>query len=341
MLVSIVTPSYNQASYLEQTIQSVLAQDYASIEYWIIDGGSTDPSVEIIQRYADRFSDRLVGWVSERDSGQAEAINKGLERSGGEIAAWLNSDDLYLPGAVSAAVAAFQADPDLGMVYGDAITIDQSGSPLGTLASGEWGLADLMRFRILCQPAVFLRRSVLVQAGLLDLGYHYLLDHQLWLRLARLAPIRHLPRLSAAARQHPGAKNVAQAPGFGVEALRILDWMRTQPDLAPLVEKDRRRVEAGAYRLNARYLLDGGYPGPALQSYFHALLLSPGFTLQHWHRMVYALLSLAGFRGLAGWYYRLRRDRRPDLSKMPLLNGWPGLSGTNNQFPETSEPPLS
>ncbi|HSF82394.1 MAG TPA: glycosyltransferase family 2 protein [Anaerolineales bacterium] len=301
-LVSIITPSYNQASYLEETILSVVEQDHSPLEYFIVDGGSQDGSLDIIQKY----SDRLTWWVSERDAGQAEAINKGLARATGEIVAWLNSDDLLLPGAVARAVSALEANPELGMVFGDAITIAAEGQPLKRLAFNDWGLPEFMRFRIICQPAVFMRKACLERAGLLDPSYHYLLDHHLWIRLARLAPVQHIPETLAAARHHPGAKNVAQAAGFGQEALRILGWMETQADLAPFVQKDRRRIEAGAQRLNARYLLDGDLPGPALRAYGRALARSPGFTLRHWHRILYALLSLAGGKSLANLYDRLR-----------------------------------
>ncbi len=122
--VSIVTPSFNQAAFLEETIQSVLSQDYPNLEYIIIDGGSTDGSVEIIKKYADK----LAYWVSEKDTGQADAINKGLIRVTGEIVAWLNSDDIYLPGTIRAAVEALQAHPDCGLVYGDVLSVDAKGS---------------------------------------------------------------------------------------------------------------------------------------------------------------------------------------------------------------------
>ncbi len=305
-LVSIITPSYNQAEYLEETILSVLNQTYPQIEYLLVDGGSTDGSLEIIQKYSDRFA----WWVSEPDSGQAEAINKGMTRANGEVITWLNSDDLYLPGAITEAVSALQSAPETGMVFGDAMTIDSRGELLNKLTFGDWGLAELMRFRIICQPAVYMRRAVLKQTGFLDPSYQFLLDHQLWIRIARLAPILHIPKRWAAARHHPQAKNVALAAGFGQEAFRILEWMETQPDLEPQIRRDRRRIEAGAYRLEARYLLDGDLAGPALRSYGNALIRSPRFALQHWHRMLYAVLSLVGGQTLAKSYYQRRHHKQ-------------------------------
>lgn len=291
-----MTPSYNQAAYLDDTLRSVLAQDYPNLEYLVVDGASTDGSPAIIERYADR----LAWWVSEPDHGQAEAINKGLRRARGEIVAWINSDDVYLPGAVRRAVEALTARPELGLVYGDALTIDPHGRPLNRLRFDEWGLDDLLRFRIICQPAVFMRRSLLEQAGWLDPTHHFLLDHQLWLRLARLAPLAYLGagayRPLAAARHHPAAKNLTMADKVGREIQQVLDWMQTQPDLAARVAADRRHVYGGAYRLSARYLLEGSLPGPALRMYFKALGQWPGYTLKHAHRMAYALACLAGLK---------------------------------------------
>lgn len=303
-LVSIITPSYNQVRYLEQTIQSVLAQGYPQLEYIIVDGGSTDGSLETIRNYADR----LAWWVSEPDSGQADAINKGMQRAKGEIVAWLNSDDLYLPEAISGAVKALEANPAAGMVFGDAITIDEQGAELNPLVFGDWGLRELMRFRIICQPAVFMRRGALEEAGYLDPSFHFLLDHLLWVRIAQRTPVCHVASSWAAARHHPAAKNVSQAAGFGQEAFRILGWMEGQPDLQPRLHADRRRIEAGAYRLNARYLLDGGQPAASLHSYLQALWRSPRFTLQHWRRMLYAIASLAGARSLANRYSQRRKS---------------------------------
>ena len=338
-LVSIITPSYNQAQFLEDTIQSVLRQDYESIEYILVDGASTDDSPEIIRRYADR----LAWWVSEPDRGQAEAINKGFQHATGEIVAWLNSDDLYLPGAVSWGVAALQADSTLGLVFGDALTIDAEGHPLNRLSFGDWGLLDLLSFRIICQPAVFMRRSVLERAGLLDNSYHLMLDHQLWIRMARLAPVKHIPRVLAAARHHPQAKNIRQSAGFSQETQQVLEWIAQQPDLAVFYGQSRRRIQGGAYRLQARYYLDGSQPAEALRYYGRALLASPRYALRHTHRMAYALLELVGLKKLAQGSLRRASARQKlqnvQISELALISQadlnsdshWPGIRLSGSQ----------
>src|SRR5215207_2503335 len=127
MLISIVTPSFNQDRYIEETIRSVLSQDYPSIEYMIVDGASSDETVDIIKKYEDK----LAYWVSENDKGQTEAINKGFRHAKGDILAWINSDDTYQPGAVAAVVKYLQDHPDVGMVYGDCNYINESGNVTG------------------------------------------------------------------------------------------------------------------------------------------------------------------------------------------------------------------
>ncbi len=304
--ISIVTPSYNQAPFLEQTIQSVLGQGYPNLEYMVVDGASQDGSLEIIQRYAHRLS----WWVSEKDRGQGEAINKGFARATGEIVGWLNSDDVYQPGALAAAVQAFQAHPEAGLVFGDVLAIDGENRVLNLMRAGDWGLDELMSFHILNQPGVFMKRSVLEQAGYLDPDYHYMLDTHLWLRMAQAAPMVYVRQTLAAGRYHPLAKNLAAAPRFGDEALRIVVWMQTQPVLAERFRQISRQVWAGAYRINGRYRLDGGQPRPALKYYLKSLASYPPIALPEWHRMLYALLCLVGLDRLKPAYYALRRSIR-------------------------------
>jgi glycosyltransferase involved in cell wall biosynthesis len=309
--VTIVTPSYQQAAFLEQTILSVLEQDYPDIEYMVIDGGSTDGSVEIIQRYADR----LAYWVSERDSGQAEAINKGLRRATGEIVAWVNSDDYYMPGAVRQAVKLLEAHPELGFVYGDVLAVDGEGRPVNRMRYGDWGLDGLLTFRMIGQPSVFMCRSVLDQAGLLREDMGYLLDHDLWLRIAGRAPVKYVPEVWSAARYHAAAKNVAQTERFCQEAYRVAERLPVDPILAAHYRRLRRQVLAGLYRLDGWYLSEGGKPGRALRSYGRSVGYDPLPALRDWRRVGGTLLAALGLRWVRPLYERYRVWRRSSHGK--------------------------
>jgi len=304
-LVSIVTPSYNQAAYLEQTLISVLEQDYPRLEHFVVDGASTDGSVDVIRKYADR----LTWWVSEKDSGQAEAINKGLARANGEILAWLNSDDYYLPGAILGAVKAFHENPDVVLVYGNMLAVDGHGNTINMLKYNQLTLEDLLCFQIIGQPAVFFRREAYERASGLDPSYHYFLDHHLWLRIALQGQILHMDETWAAARYHPEAKNRMKAAEFGREAFRVLDWEQNQPGLAEAVTGVERRARASAHRVDARYQLDGGQAWKSLLSWFRAMFIHPRTALARLNILVSALIQLIGLGALREMYLK-RRERR-------------------------------
>ena len=217
-LVSIVTPSYNQAHFLESTIRSVLEQDYPNIEYILVDGGSTDGSIEILHRYADRFA----WWVSEKDSGQTEAINKGFARAKGEFLAWLNSDDTYQPHAVAEAVAFLQARPEVGMVYGDANYIDEKGSSLGRFPAAQTNYTLLRRgFVHIPQQAAFWRADLWKKVGPLDPSFYFAMDYDLWTRLAVLAPLVYVPRVWENFRLHSQGKTILAEDRCWPEMLRV------------------------------------------------------------------------------------------------------------------------
>ena len=305
--ISIVTPSFNQAKFLEQTIRSVLDQSFPAAEYFVMDGGSNDPSLEIIKKY----SDRLSGWVSEKDNGQAEAINKGMLRCSCDIIAWINSDDYYLPGAFQQAVKAFEEHPEAGIVYGNVLSVDGSGTPINLQKFPDYNLADLMCFKIISQPAVFMRRFVLEKAGLINPELHYLLDHQLWLRMAASAPIVHIPFTLAAARYHADAKNVSQTAGFGIEAFQIISWMKHDPGLAAIFSKNERKITGGAHRLNAYYLVEGGQYKAAITAYWQAFKNAPASIKKDWHRIIYSAFALLGLKSIRQLYMKARgRFRR-------------------------------
>jgi len=217
-LVSFVTPSFNQAPFLEETICSVLEQDYPHIEYILVDGGSQDGSTEIIQRYADR----LAWWVSEPDQGQTDAINKGFRRARGDILAWLNSDDTYLPHAISQAVEFLQANPQAGMVYGDANLVDGGGNVIGKFPSRQTDYRRLRRGYVhIPQQAAFFRTSLWQQVGPLDPSFYFAMDYDLWVRLARLAELCYQPRLWANFRLHDTGKSVIADDRCWPEMLRV------------------------------------------------------------------------------------------------------------------------
>jgi glycosyltransferase involved in cell wall biosynthesis len=217
-LVSIITPSLNQAQFLEATIESVLDQDYPNLEYIIVDGGSSDGSLEIIQRY----SNRLSWWVSEKDLGQTDAINKGFARAKGEILAWLNSDDTYRPNAVSEAVEYLSHKPEVGMVYGNADFINHNGNIIGRFPAAQTDYKRLRRGYVhIPQQASFWRAELWNKVGPLDPSFYFAMDYDLWVRLARLAKVEYIPRLWANFRLHSSGKTVAADERCWPEMLKV------------------------------------------------------------------------------------------------------------------------
>ena len=308
-LISIITPSYNQGDYLELSILSVLNQDYPNLEYIVVDGNSTDGSQEIIKKHEDRLS----WWVSENDNGQADAFNKGLQHASGIYIGWLNSDDLYLPGTLTEAISLLEKNQELAFVFGDVQSINEKGEITNIMRYGDWQLADLMQFKIIGQPAVFMRRDLLETTGGLDPTFHFLLDHHLWVKLASQNPIKYSNRLWAAARFHATAKNVAQAEQFGEEAYRLVEWMKKNPDMQSIFQSNNKKILAGAHRMNARYLLDGGHYSESAKAYWLGFRTHPGVVIPEWHRWLYAVFAPLGFYKLKDLYLRLKYwIKRPD-----------------------------
>ncbi|HUE98444.1 MAG TPA: glycosyltransferase family 2 protein, partial [Anaerolineales bacterium] len=217
-LVSIVTPTFNQARYIEATIQSVLAQDYPRIEYIIIDGGSTDGTVDIIRKYEGR----LASWVSEPDKGQTDAINKGFARAKGDILAWINSDDTYQPGAIAAAVRYLEDHPAVGLVYGDCNFINKTGRVIGKFNAAQTDLPLLRRGYVhIPQQASFFRAGLWRQVGPLDPSFYFAMDYDLWTRLAARSDIKYVPQTWANFRLHTSGKTIVADDRCWLEMIRV------------------------------------------------------------------------------------------------------------------------
>ncbi len=217
-LVSIVTPSFNQDRYLERTIQSVLNQSYPNIEYIVIDGGSTDGSVETIKKYASRIS----YWQSEKDQGQTDAINQGFSRAQGQIFAWINSDDTYEPQAVVEAVEFLTNNPDVGLVYGDCNFINDKDNIIGKFNARQTDYQKLKTGYVhIPQQSSFWRAELWHQVGPLDSSIYFAMDYDLWLRLAKISNIIYHPRMWANFRLHGDAKTIAEDDRCWIDMVKI------------------------------------------------------------------------------------------------------------------------
>lgn len=216
-LVTVVTPSFNQGRYIRGTIESVLSQDYPNLEYWVIDGGSSDETQDVLKSYGHRLN-----WVSEKDQGQADAVNKGFRRAKGEIFGWLNSDDTYWPGAIRRVVQFFQANPEISMVYGEAYNVDAQGKTIERYPTEEFDYQRLAETCFICQPTVFLRRHVFEDVGPLDVTLHYCLDYEYWMRLGKRFRVSYMPESLATSRLHGAAKTVAKRSEAHQEIIPII-----------------------------------------------------------------------------------------------------------------------
>jgi glycosyltransferase involved in cell wall biosynthesis len=202
-LVSIVTPSYNMADYLPETIGSVLAQDYPAIEYIVVDGGSTDGTLELLEKYRGRLS-----FTSGRDAGPSDAIFQGLQRAHGDILGWINADDSFLPGAIRKAVDFLECHPEVDVVYGEGWWVDEEGHTISRYPSLPFDAKVLERDCFICQPAAFIRAAAYRRCEL-DPQVNWSFDYDLWIRMTKAGMrFAFLPEYLANSRIHRGSKTI-------------------------------------------------------------------------------------------------------------------------------------
>jgi glycosyltransferase involved in cell wall biosynthesis len=217
MRITVITPSFNQAEYLETTIQSVISQNYVELDYIVIDGGSTDGSVDIIKRYEQHLS----FWVSEKDKGQSEALNKGLKKATGDVITWINSDDILLPGALNVIAKAFNDfGPEVGLIYGGATLFDGNGLCREIYHTSAPCPEAYVAGMIFAQPASFFRKCALEEVGLINEDLHYGMDYDLFARLSLVTQFQNVPQMFAKYRLHRSSKTVAEFNRF------VEDWKK-------------------------------------------------------------------------------------------------------------------
>ncbi len=233
--ISIITPSFNQSKFIERTIQSIINQNYPNTEYIIIDGGSTDESVEVIKKYEKN----IHYWISEQDNGQTHAINKGLKKCTGDIIAYINSDDVYLPKAFEIVNSFFVNNPEYAMIYGNLKVIDEKNNILKTKQelNFDYIMGCLIGFgSIIPQPTVFFKREVLDKTGLFNENYNFAMDAEYWYRVAQSFKLRHIQCELAAFRLHTESKtNIHQKENTDKYANETLNLIKQSYESIPLL----------------------------------------------------------------------------------------------------------
>jgi len=219
--LSVVMPSYNQAPFIARAVESVLRQGMKDLELIVMDGGSKDDTVSILSEFARK--DSRVRFISEPDRGQAHAVNKGIAQTTGDVIGWLNSDDLYYPGALSAVLQFLDNYPHIDVVYGDGDHVDENERILRRHPTEPWNKHRLEESVILSQPSTFFRRSVVAQCGVLDETLHFALDYEYWLRLSQKGMhFAYLPRVLSGTRMHDAAKTIDRRLAMHVEVNDML-----------------------------------------------------------------------------------------------------------------------
>jgi glycosyltransferase involved in cell wall biosynthesis len=288
--ISIVTPTLNQGGFIRQTIDSVLSQEYPALDYRVLDAGSRDGTLETLASYGGRLA-----WQSAPDRGQTDAINRGWAAGGGEILAWINSDDFYLPGALAQVGRYFADHPQIDWLYGGCLLVNGKGEQTGRYPAREFDYMLLVRetHNFIPQPAVFLRRQVFQALGALDENLHFVMDFDYWLRAGLRHRAAYLPVPLAALRLHDSAKSVAQLARFAHELVAVYQRYFASPSLPDAIQRVKRRAMSNIYLRGADCAFWGNSLPEARSMALRSFLLRP---LRPRRLFVYLLLGAAGRR---------------------------------------------
>lgn len=265
MRVSIITPSYNQAAFLEETMLSVLNQTYPDIEYIVVDGGSTDGSVEIIRKYTDR----LAHWESRKDKGLYDAVNQGWSRATGEILSYLNSDDVLVSNAVETVVDLFSKNPEVDVLYGDAKVIDEKGGFLYDFPSRKLDLTTVFKTweDPIRQPSAFVRRRVFERFGGFDDSYHFCGDFHYWIHISGGVNFLHVPVVLSYARLHAHSKTSTILDTAAAELIRLCKTSLEMPVFRSSGVAPKEALQGAYYRASQNFR-NSGAKSRAIRAYF-------------------------------------------------------------------------
>lgn len=292
LILSITTPAFNQAAFLRDTIESVLAQDYPHIEYRVIDDGSTDQTAQVLAEYDGR-----ILWETQQNRGQTATINKGWGLAQGDVLTWLNSDDTFLPGAVSIAMRFLERNPDVGIVFGRTLFTDERGTPLEP--TRDVGGFDYTEFVVGCenpipQPSAFIRREVVEDIGPLNDKHYYFMDWDYWLRAGARHRIAYIPEILSTYRLHAESKTVSHGLKYAADLEGMYREFFASEHVPGDVRRHERLAMANMYFTSGGYYLRSGAPAAAAQMGFRALKQYPALLCRPrlLHKFLYCSLGL-------------------------------------------------
>lgn len=305
--VSVITPAYNRASLLEETIQSVLSQDYPNLEYIVLDDGSTDATLEVIKKY-----DGQIRWDSHPNMGETRTVNKGFSMATGEIIGVINSDDPLLPGAIRALVAKLVAQPEVLVVYPDWNIIDENGKFLQKVTTREFEYVDMLRdWFCVPGPAAFFRHSLATRLGGRDPEIRLVADFDFWLRAGLIGPFARVPRTLATFRQHPDSSTIkCRGESMALEHVRLVKKIFSLPNISREALQVKRETFGSAYFLAATFC---GEDAVRLRkklyrlAYFYAPAKYFGELKGHWD-LILPDAVLKGRQILSAFFFRARNS---------------------------------
>lgn len=327
-LVTIITPTYNRADYLEETIRSVLNQDYPNLEYIVLDDGSEDNTIEILTKYNDR-----IIWSVHANVGETPTVNKGFEMAKGEFICVVNSDDPILPSAITKMVTALMADPDALVVYPDWVEVDPLSKPIKEMRLPNYDIYNMLTdFNVAMGPGNIFKTSVLKKYGLRDTKRRYTGDLEFWFRLASHGKLIHVPEVLATHRTHPNSASVSQKGSrMAVELVSMAENLFNEGHLPTELVEKRKQIMSRVYYIASFYCPQE--PLKKIRYLLVARFCHFGTLIEYCAQMILTVLQPIGtfLSYIIKFFLKMVLPRRIYLR---ILSGWMRFKGKNNHTRE-------